>query len=164
LGAALTPLLAIAREIIVVDAYFNPSVPLAQSKWLRPIHALAAQLCTDGRVVRFEVHGLSARSDPWPAGLFAQHCRDNLAATLPGGITLSAMLWRERVGGLQFHERLVVTDIGGVLIDPGIDDGTPGETYTLRLLSRQECPAYLVKFVPATAPYDLIEDQRVTGQ
>ena len=161
--AVLRPLLRTAHQVIIVDAYFNPSVALAQSKWLRPLQALAAQLPTDGRVTRFEMHALSSRNDPWPAGLFVQHCRNNLASALPKGITLSAMLWKERKDGLQFHERLIVTDIGGVLVDPGIDDGNAGEIYVLRLLSKQEVPGYFAKFVPATAPYELVDQQQVTG-
>jgi hypothetical protein len=39
------------------------------------------------------------------------------------------MLWQERNNGVLFHERLIVTDIGGVLIDPGIDEGRAGELY-----------------------------------
>ena len=163
LAQALRPLLCTALEVIIVDAYFNPSVAVAQSKWLRPLQAVAAQLPTDGRVTRFEVHALSSRSDPWPAGLFVQHCRNNIASALPKGISLDAMLWKERNGGLQFHERLIVTNVGGVVVDPGIDDGNPGETYVLRLLSRHEVPDCLARFIPNTAPYDLIDQQRVTG-
>jgi hypothetical protein len=163
LAAVLKPLLCTAHEVIIVDAFFNPSVKVAQSKWLRPLRALAAQLSADGRVTRFEMHALSSRNDPWPAGLFVQHCRNNLAPALPKGISLDAMLWKERNGGLQFHERLIVTDVGGVLVDPGIDDGAPGETYDLRLLSKVEVPVYLKKFTQATAPYDLIDQQRITG-
>jgi hypothetical protein len=77
--------------------------------------------------------------------------------------TTGKVLWRERNGGPQFHERLTVTDIGGVLVDPGIDDGDPNETYVLRLLSRQEIPEYLAKFAQATSPYDLVDQQLVTG-
>ncbi len=75
-----------------------------------------------------------------------------------------AMLWKERPGGPQFHERLIVTDLGGVAVDPGIDDGEVGETYVLRLLGKKESADYLLdKYAPASAPYDLVEQQRVTA-
>jgi hypothetical protein len=76
---------------------------------------------------------------------------------------MSALLWSERDGGEQFHERLIVTDVGGIVVDPGIDDGPAGETYTIRLISKLEIPGYLVKFIPGNAPYDLVEQERVTG-
>lgn len=72
------------------------------------------------------------------------------------------MLWKERAGGAQFHERLIVTDLGGVAVDPGIDDGEAGETYVIRLLGKEESVNYLNKYAPATSPYDLVEQERVT--
>ena len=60
-----------AKDVIVVDAYFNPSVALAKSKWLRPIEAIASKLRGDGQLARFEVHALSSRHDPWQGGLFS---------------------------------------------------------------------------------------------
>ena len=164
LAEGLAPVLGRAKDVIVVDAYFNPSVALAKSKWLRPIEAIASKLRGDGQLARFEVHALSSRHDPWQGGLFSQHCRNNLAAALPGGISIDAMLWKERVGGPQFHERLIVTDLGGVVVDPGIDDGDAGETYVLRLLGKRERDAYLSKYAPASGPYDLVEQERVAGK
>jgi hypothetical protein len=163
LAKVLRPIICAAREMIIVDAYFNPSVALAQSKWLKPLRALAAQLTTDGRVTRFEVHALSSRNDPWDTGLFEQHCRNNLAPALPNGVALDAMVWKERDGGLQFHERLIVTGIGGVSIDPGVDEGSQGQAYDLRLLSKQEVCEKLEKFTQAVAPYDLLAHQRIIG-
>jgi hypothetical protein len=95
--------------------------------------------------------------------MFSANCRANLVKALPRGLRLAAMLWRERNGGLQFHERLIVTDIGGVVVDPGKDEGPDGETYTLRLLINREIPEYLAKFIPSTAPYDLVEKEEVIG-
>lgn len=165
LAQVLKPILSLARTVIVVDAYFDPSRPLRQSKWLRPLQALCAVLPEDGRLTRFEAHALNPRDlrRRWEAGTFAASCRNNLGAALPPGIRINAMLWGERDGGVQFHERLIVTDVGGVVVDPGIDEGLDGETYTVRLLSNREIPAYLAKFAPATAPFDLVENEEVIG-
>ena len=82
---------------------------------------------------------------------------------MPKNTNAKAMLWQERDGGREFHERLIVTDLGGVTIDPGLDDGSAGERYTLRLLSTSEIPEYFAKFTPASSPYDLIDEVDVTG-
>jgi hypothetical protein len=50
---------------------------------------------------------------------------------MPKGLSLSANLWRQRQGGIQFHERLIITDVAGVLLDPGLDEGKPGEKYDI---------------------------------
>jgi hypothetical protein len=165
LAAAAMPMLCQARTVILVDAYFNPSGQVQQSKWLRPLHALSATLATDGRLKRFEIHALNPREERrrWDAGLFSANCRASLGAALPRGVSISASLWSERNGGEQFHERLIVTDIGGIVLDPGLDDGPMGETYKLRLISKLELPGYLAMFVPGTGPYDLVERECVTG-
>jgi hypothetical protein len=164
LAAAAKPMLCQARTVILVDAYFNPSGQVHQSKWLRPLQALAATLATDGRLSRFEVHALNPREAHrrWGGGTFTANCRASLGAAIPPGVTISASLWSERDGSEQFHERLIVTDIGGIVIDPGLDDGPEGETYKLRLLGKLEVPSYLAKFTPA-GPYDLVEQESVTG-
>jgi hypothetical protein len=166
LALALSPLLVRAREVALVDAYFNPSIQLRNSKWLRPLQAIASSLPTDGRLSRFEVHALNPRNprDKWRPGLFTAHCNQNLCAAIPGGMRIKAILWQERDGGVEFHERLIVTDVGGVSIDPGIDDGPAGEVYKLRLLGHGEILAYFSKFTPISAPYDLIEQDEVTGR
>ncbi|MBR0696732.1 hypothetical protein [Bradyrhizobium lablabi] len=164
LAAAVKPMLCQARTVILVDAYFNPTGQVRQSKWLRPLQALTATLATDGRLSRFEVHALNPREERrrWNSGLFASNCRACLGAALPQGVSVSAFLWSERKDGEQFHERLIVTDIGGVVVDPGIDDGPIGEIYKLRLISKLEVASYLAKFTSA-GPYDLVEQEAVSG-
>jgi short chain dehydrogenase len=125
--------------------------------------SIASKIRADGELARFEVHALSSTREPWQGGLFRQRCRNNLAAALPKGLSIEAMLWKERVGGFHFHERLIVTDLGGVAVDSGIDDGEAGETYVIRLLGKEESANYLNKHAPATSPYDLVEQERVTA-
>jgi hypothetical protein len=96
-------------------------------------------------------------------GIVHANCRADLRAALPQGLSISALLWSERNGGVQFHERLIVTDVGGVVIDPGIDDGPAGEMYKLRLISKLEVPGYLAKFIPGTGAYDLVEQKLIVG-
>ena len=57
-------LLRQAREVLIIDAYFNPSVQLRNSKWLRPIQTIASALPIDGRLNRFAVRLLSTIEIP----------------------------------------------------------------------------------------------------
>jgi hypothetical protein len=71
LAKELNLLLRQAREVLIIDAYFNPSVQLRNSKWLRPIQAIASALPIDGRL-NFEIHALNPRTqeiDGSPASL-----------------------------------------------------------------------------------------------
>lgn len=165
LARALYFLLRQTREIAIVDAYFDPSVRLRDSRWLRPVKAIASALPADGRLQRFEIHTLNSR-DPrrrWEPGTFVDHCRINLCSALPRNMKVKAVLWQEREGGREFHERLIVTDLGGVSIDPGLDEGPDGKRYILRLLSKMEIGEYFAKFTPISSPYDLVDEIDVMG-
>jgi hypothetical protein len=91
------------------------------------------------------------------ARTFSSHCKNNIGSALPKNLKVKVILWKERDGGTEFHERLIVTDMGGVLIDPGIDEGADGREYTLRLLSKKEIQEYFEKFAPASSPYEVVD-------
>lgn len=77
LADALAPILSRAKDVIVVDAYFNPSLALPKSKWLRPIEWIASKVRVDGELARFEVHALSPGGNPGRAD-----CSANTVATI----------------------------------------------------------------------------------
>ena len=76
---------------------------------------------------------------------------------------MTASLWKERIGGREFHERLIITDLGGIAVDPGVDDGPEGQMYTLQLLGKNEIPEYFAKFDPTTSTYDLDDQVEIVG-
>jgi hypothetical protein len=149
-------------------AHFDPSGLPATSKWLKPIRAIASALSRDGRLSSFSIHALNPRpskvKQAWSPGTFVGHCRTSLRDALPRGMRVKAILWRERNGGKKFHERLIVTELGGVAIDPGVDEGPAGESYTLRLMSKSEIQEYFAKFTPATSPYDVDDEIEIIGR
>jgi hypothetical protein len=153
-------LLTQCHTVDVVDREFIPSGG-TRNKWLNPVRAIAEALRSNERLVRFGVHTLDKPIYPWPAGKFIADCEAHLPTVLPNGMPFAAKLWGQREGGIQFHERLILTDIGGVLIDPGIDEGKAGETYDLRLLSVVEIGDYLQRFQDRSSAYELVAAFRV---
>jgi hypothetical protein len=151
------------HEVLIVDREFIPSGGTGK-KWLNPLASIATTLVPQGRVARFELHTLDKPIAPWPTGKFVRDCSHHLPPCIPKALSLSANLWRQRQGGLQFHERLIITDIGGVLLDPGFDEGKPGETYDIRLLHNSECTQYLKRFDKLSLAYDLVDNIEVRGQ
>ena len=98
-------------------------------------------------------------------GLFtsALTCRQHLPPRIPRSLEIVTSLWSQKPGAIQFHERLVVTDIGGVLLDPGFDEGKVGEMYDIRLLSLAECQEDLARFAPGSLTYDLVDSDKIVG-
>ena len=159
---ALKPLLSKAREIIFVDAYFNPS----DERWLRPLAKLFSCLERNGSIERLEIHALNRvikGSPEWVPGAFTRNSGARLPPLLPSDLKVEAHLWALRPDSPLFHERAIVTDLGGLVIDPGIDDGRPEENYTLRLMRLSEVRAYLDRYVPHTSPFDLCEKASCEG-
>ena len=42
--------------------------------------------------------------------------------------------WTQRPGGENFHARYVMTELGGIRFDVGLDEGEPGETTDVSIL------------------------------
>src|SRR5262249_31965846 len=102
--------------------------------------------------------------DAWPDGKFAKDCLQHLPSRIPTGLSLEANLWRQKSGGVQFHKRMIITDIGGVILDPGFDEGKDGETYEFfNLLSSSECGKLFELFDKGSPTYDLVDSTIVRG-
>jgi len=162
LATALNFMINQCRELLIVDREFMPSGGTG-NKWLNPLQLIAAMLASQGKTARFELHTLDKSAARWPTGKFSKDCTEHLPRFIPKGLSVSANLWSQKPGGIQFHERLIITDIGGVLLDPGIDEGKAGETYDIRLLTNSECVEYFGRFNKSSAAYDLVDSAAVQG-
>ena len=92
---------------------------------------------------------------------FKETCQEKLPGIIPAGMLLTLQRWKQREGGKNLHRRCILTDIGGVTVDPGLDDGKAGEDFEVELLKKNlyeklwhdyiERPA----FEPADEPIDV---------
>jgi hypothetical protein len=63
-------------------------------------------------------------------------CKKKLCPLIPKGTSIVVQRWIQQPGGEKLHERFVLTDIGGVKVGPGLDDGDLGENFEVMLLER----------------------------
>src|SRR5215831_11889020 len=54
-------------------------------------------------------------------------CRERLPRCIPSGLVVVVRRLGGRTGGESPHNRFILTDIGGVTFDRGLDDGSDGE-------------------------------------
>ena len=149
------------NRLEIIDREFVPSGGTG-NKWLNPISAIASELARHNpSVSRFELHSYDPPIRGWPKGKFVGDCKRHLPSLIPKGISVGVSLWRQRAGGRQFHERVIATDIGGVLLDPGIDEGKQGEVYVLRRV--RDSQEFLDRFVAGAGVYDLVDSAVVNG-
>jgi hypothetical protein len=119
-------------EMHLVDPHFNPE----KARFRRVLEALlevVAESNASLRVVR--VHCIAAN-----LGLaFFEQEAAKMAGSLPNGVTIAFSRWKEKQqGGEKLHNRYVLTNIGGVSLGVGLDEGEPGETDDVHLLTREQ--------------------------
>jgi len=135
--AAASPLLSISRRICLIDRYFRAS---PDSKWMGPTEGFlkaAFENRSTGQV-RVEIH-CSADYDRAPASMhFKKECISGLSRLIPKGQSLHVIRWNRRTGGEDFHDRHILTEIGGLLFSVGLDEGDSGKTTAVHILSKKE--------------------------
>lgn len=90
------------------------------------------------------------------SGFFKDTCREKLPKLVPSGYRVILKRWVERPSGEKFHQRFILSDIGGVEVDPGLDDGKEGESFKAMLLKRKMFEKHWQDFIIAPA-FDLAE-------
>jgi len=129
----LLPILVNCSEIHFVDPHFGPEKP----RYRRPLEAfldvIAAHRVCRPAITEIIVH----TSDEADFDFFRHTCENQLPARIPAGVCLKLKRWKERDGGEKLHNRYILTDIGGVKVDPGLDDGNPGEAFEVMLLNQK---------------------------
>ena len=132
IATALAPMLRFAREVKLVDPYFG--APRTYDRWLNTllrVLEVAHERRRAGEGVSIEFHTSvewARDKDPLTdaeadrvASQMLRTCRDQLPRKLPAGTAVTVVVWSEKDGGEQFHNRFVLTDVGGVLIGTGLD-------------------------------------------
>jgi len=132
--------------------FIDPHFGAENARHRRPLAAFLMEM-VNNRHCRsplpcIEVH----TSDKAEAGFFKDTCMENLPGIIPAGLSVKLKRWKERTGGPRLHERYILTELGGVKVGPGLDDGKEGEEFEVMLLKRKmfekqwndyvECPAF----------------------
>jgi len=123
-------LLVNSTEIHFIDPHFGPE----NARHRRPLSAFLTLVACHRKTAghpSIVIH----TSDKAESAFFRNQAQ-GLATIIPHGMPVRFKRWRERANGLKLHERYVLTDIGGVKVGPGLDDGLEGENFEAMLLKR----------------------------
>jgi hypothetical protein len=128
LAKMVQPLLQISTEVLFVDPHFDPT----KERFRRPLAHFLMALNGNERVRRIEYH----LGDDLGETYFQAECMKNISRMLPKGREITFVRWKqfETNPGDQLHPRYVLTDMGGIRIDVGLDEGEEGETTDISLL------------------------------
>jgi hypothetical protein len=146
-------LLCHCEEIRLVDPYFDPSEP----RFLNTFAAFLQARATSSPSLRLlEIH--RARPEPYLPGAQKGKYVRHLAGLVPTGLTLRVFFWRQKPGGLEMHPRFILTDLGGMNFENGLDEGELG---TVTLVTLLDCPVwqkYASDYCRSSTTFDLGTD------
>ena len=131
MSCAISAMLCNCRGIYFIDPHFGPE----NARHRRPLEAFLNAIKNRTRKLMpeiIEIH-TSKKSD---ASFFKNTCNERLPAIVPSGMIVKFKRWNQKIGGEKLHERYILTDIGGIKVGPGLDDGNVGETFEATLLGR----------------------------
>jgi hypothetical protein len=121
-------LLQMSKEILIIDPHFDPM----ERRFLKTFSHLIKYAFEEHAPKRIELH---VEYDYWKeqkrATDWGKDCLQNLPLLIPEGFTLQVFRWKSRARGEgnndKLHPRYVMTELGGIRYDYGIDEG-PGTT------------------------------------
>jgi hypothetical protein len=125
------------EEIRLVDPHFDPSEPRFQKTFAE---ILRARPHNAPRLRLLEIH--RERPDPFVVGAQRSKFIRHLAQLFPTGLTLRVFFWQQIPGGLEMHPRFLLTDLGGMNFENGLDEGESGTVTLVTLLDHpvwQKC-------------------------
>jgi hypothetical protein len=114
-------LLAAADELILVDPNFNPSEP----RFTQPLAAFVARR----QWRRLELHVACPAS--FNAGPQNGNFNHYVAPLIPSGSKLTIFFWNRKPAGEKLHARFLLTELGGIQFDYGLDEGDSGGDTTI---------------------------------
>lgn len=128
LAECVAPIFRNCREILFVDYLFDPREP----DWRAPLQALVRTATQRGRSFRrCEYHISLGKGREFN---LQECCGEHLPRILPSGFELKVVRWSRPQEGERLHARYIMTEIGGVRVDKGLDVGKAGETTDVGLL------------------------------
>lgn len=154
--ACVSRLLQASTEILFVDPHFRPN----EKRYRNMLEKLIEVAMLGSRKpTRLEYHVNAELSQVY----FQAECKSQIAPILPAGTEIVFVRWEQRDGGEALHPRYILTDIGGVRIEHGLDEGESGETTDISLL---DYPLYLQRwsdYQRKTSSFQCMDELRIVG-
>lgn len=142
--AALELLLAASTRVLIIDPYFRAD----QDAKTRPLAAFCGEVAGKAAI---EVHFSDEHYGYTACMALAARALPN---ALPRGAKVTLHCWKERPGGKRFHNRYVVTDVGGVKFGDSIEMGKMGEEDHVSILDERSREELWAQFVGTPTAFD----------
>ena len=161
LAACAKMLLCTGKEILFVDPHFNPKL----RRFTDTFSYFINYAFENKMPQRLELHvEHTYKSDPYDE--WNADCERNLSQIVPKGYSLKIIRWDEKYGGDKPHPRYVLTEIGGIRYDYGLDewDGVgEGKTTDVSILDPLVYEQRWKDYHSETTNFDLVDEIILEG-
>lgn len=132
-------LLQISKEILIIDPHFDPVKP----RFLKTFSHLVKFAFEEHKPKRIELHvEYDERQELRRATDWKEDSLKNITPLIPEGFLMMVFRWKSRENGEndndELHPRYVMTELGGIHYDYGIDEGNGTTDVTLLSASLYE--------------------------
>ncbi len=159
MAAMAARLLNISSHILFIDPHFKPH----ELRYRRPLELFLDQALIGQNLQRIEYHLKTDANGP-TAEYFEQKCSELARHIITEGAELTFYRWKLRDSGDAFHARYILTELGGIRFEYGLDEAPGGSTTDITLLDTTVYSRRWSEFQVETAAYDLHDKFVVTGQ
>ena len=151
-------LLQISREVLIVDPHFDPE----RSRFLETFSHMAAFAFELHVPTRMELHVEDkGQDDEW----WQKKCLQHLPNSIPEDFTITVHRWRKRPDGDKLHARYVLTELGGIRYDYGLDEWEgDGQTTDVAFVDHLTWERRWQEYQKETAAFDLVDEILVRGK
>ena len=146
MAAAVKSMLTCCRWVKFVDPYFVKG-KIGHKKSLSAFLKVLNSAKPVGPPETIEIHtgGDGATTD---------YLKEFYEMIIPIGMQVTLYRWRERPGGQKLHNRYILTDIGGVSFQHGLDTGADGDIDDISLLDLDQHILHCKQYVRDTSAFD----------
>lgn len=148
---ALHTITAVSKEVDIVDPYFD--LRPRKGNYLATLVSLLARLAGEpGQTKAIRIHFRDHDTRP-SAEILARDGSTQVTGLLPPGYSIELYAWSEKHGGEDFHDRYVLTDLGGIMIGAGLSADGPGESTAFTLLNFEHAQKLRSRFSDGSTVY-----------
>lgn len=130
MAAAIEMMLARCRWVKFIDPYFSQTKK-GHKQSLSVFLDLLKRARAVGSPEIIEMHSSGN-------GATADFLNNFYEKIIPAGLQVTLFQWQEKPGGQKLHNRYILTDLGGVVFNHGLDTGADGETDDINRLDRDQ--------------------------
>ena len=122
MAKAVTPMLSRCKWVKFIDPYFSKTMQRHKDSLISFLKIMNHDGPVSSRHDKqIEIH---TRGN----GASSEHLKTYYEKIIPHGMTATLLQWQEKQKGQKLHNRYILTDIGGVSFQHGLDVGEEGET------------------------------------